>query len=274
MLPKRKTARYRSVALILSVAQVLCAMGTGCSHQSVPPTAPFNASAAQTTQSLGHRTGGMSDGEQLYRGVMFGQGSIVSQVPELEDILSWRASLPTTELASIDAFADSIVAAIGATNTSFFGHFSAEIRSGDHYRISAVLSEGSQMMLTAMDAIPSLVGWRTRIVQNSAAVQDEIVALYNGMGIDDAGEAEILSTVGEIMNADASPEIIAAKAKLWVAYAVAIALLAIVAVPPVSEVYVALAVYELVVYAYATTDPNGSLEVDQLVDALASRLAD
>ena len=125
-----------------------------------------------------------------------------------------------------------------------------------------------------MDLAPEYAEWREKIVENKEAVQDEVARLYSEGQITEEARDAALADISMIINAEVSNDAVISKAKLWVGYAVAVAILAIIFLPPASEIYVALAVYMLVVYAFDDVPGGeGSLAVEQLVDALAERLS-
>lgn len=85
------------------------------------------------------------DGESAFRGLAFGQGPVARRLPEIADAPAHDAGAA--------AIVDDVIAAVRATDPSFFGRFGAAMQSGDRIQIREALDEGRTRLWAAMDQL-------------------------------------------------------------------------------------------------------------------------
>ena len=112
------------------------------------------------------------DGEDLFVGIFFMDGPVAKRLPELvqdirvqggepeddEELERLRSQFPPpTEVAGeqreeIDRFEQRVLALVRAADPTFFARFAEDIQSGDHFRVDAALTEGSEVLEAALAA--------------------------------------------------------------------------------------------------------------------------
>jgi SdpC family antimicrobial peptide len=111
-------------------------------------------------------------GQDLFVGIFFMDGPVAQRLPELvEDIRvqggapeddaeleKLRSQFPPpTEVegerrAEIDRFEQRVLALVEAADPTFFARFAEDLQSGDHFRVDAALTEGSEVLEAALAA--------------------------------------------------------------------------------------------------------------------------
>jgi SdpC family antimicrobial peptide len=268
-LVRRNRTTYRSCATLLALTQVIWIFGSGCSTLT-EPTSP-ELTSARVISGSPNRTGqGPADGEALYRGIFFGQGSILQQIPELDEVLSWRASANQTSLNTVDAMVNDIVPVIASNHSGYFAHFSTEMRSGDQVRIFDALREASTFTTDAMGSLPTYQSWLSMTPSQKEAAQDQMLQAYNAGQMSQSD----YDYVTAMLMIDGGDEEV--KFKLWVGWALvlagAVGYAYVILGNPGPAVVVAAAAAYAVVVAFEARQPGAELERDQLIDAVATRL--
>jgi len=231
------------------------------------PTAPQKAAVVVAG---GHPTPKKSpdwldtEGETLYRGIFFGQGDILTKIPELTDVLSWRSNSADSVLIPLDNMVDELVGELYHIDSEFFAQFDTELRSGSQTRVSDMLNEASTKTAMAMDSIPETQDWRSLIINDVESAQTRLLSLYNAGSLSEAAYNEAQAAVNALANDEAGSNI---SFKYWIGIAIAVALA--VAAPPV--IAVAALVAWAVAYAFSAEYTNGSLIREELVNAVTTR---
>jgi|GEM_PF-4879016 len=99
-------------------------------------------------------TGIAYTGEEIFRGVIFGQGDVANLFPELwakphqmlERSLE-RSDNPEERRAQIEREVDLVISTIWTQDPAFFGRFEENVTSGDHLVVREALFEGAQLMM-------------------------------------------------------------------------------------------------------------------------------
>jgi SdpC family antimicrobial peptide len=271
---RERQALFRGSALTLCAAHLLWVFVSACG----PVVAPHSRQRAS--------------GEALYRGIFFGEGDIVASVPELRGTFEWQTMLDSTQRKAVHEFVDQLIPAIRQTDPAFLDAFGDALQSGDHLRIDRMVERANEVTVTALDRIPAVANWRAELANNQAAVQAELIRLHNAGTLSQA-DVEAASAQLSLMVA-AKDDLRAAQAgamelsRGW-ALAVVVGLAIVVGYPPL-VLAVALVVFIAYAWAWGGGGPGGShppkkmgagagsvgagtLHRDQIIDALATRLA-
>jgi SdpC family antimicrobial peptide len=145
------TMHIITVMIVIGVVPTLC---IGCNSEentserfaSFAASSPFGA-------------------EELFRGLVLGDGPIAQAVPEIRDHTGLDAQpLSDAQRAQVRAAYDGLMADIIAEHADFLEWFALEIASGDHYRVTEALRQGGDLMLTTLriDSEANLVDDVTR----------------------------------------------------------------------------------------------------------------
>lgn len=93
-------------------------------------------------------------GEEVFRGIMFGQAPVAQLFPEIWSSDDVAEQLNTKEkVKAWDALTESVVSQIKTADPTFMDRFGQEMQSGDHLRIQNGMIEASEKMFNAMTAI-------------------------------------------------------------------------------------------------------------------------
>jgi SdpC family antimicrobial peptide len=123
----------RSTALAGAVTAMLVTVLVACGNDD-------RTALAQSRQPL--------SGEEVFRGLVFHEGPVAAQLPEV-----WR-QVPPRQLTPEQQEArarrkDAVVADIRQADPTFFDRFGADIQSGDHLRIEQALDESAKLVKQA-----------------------------------------------------------------------------------------------------------------------------
>ena len=120
--------------LSAGMAALMFVNSVGCS--SAPSSSPpENTPASQVPPAQ------LRDGETLFRALFFGQGEVAKTFPEV-----WQRKVfqslhdPTPEQTEV---MDKVVRTLDTKYPGFFDRFAAEVQSGDHLRVRAIMQEGA-----------------------------------------------------------------------------------------------------------------------------------
>lgn len=127
-------AGITAAALCLSMAPTAMADTAGTSSTSAKPAVTISAASAKT------------DGEDLFRGLFFGQGKVGRELAELELFADARKSLDNDSLDEIRA-SNIVVELINKRSSGFFADFSAKARSGDPRQVEKAVTDAQHMLL-------------------------------------------------------------------------------------------------------------------------------
>lgn len=90
-------------------------------------------------------------GEQIFRGLFFGQAPVSQLFPELWASDAVKAQLATKQqVIAWDNLKENVTAWIQANDTTFMSRFGLEMHSGDHLRVQVALQEAGQRASAAM----------------------------------------------------------------------------------------------------------------------------
>jgi SdpC family antimicrobial peptide len=104
---------------------------------------------AQSSQSF--------TGEQIFRGILFGEPPVSQLFPEIWAGDAARQSLDTKDkIIAVNELKEGVVAEIISSDPAFLSYFGQEMQSGDHLRVQAALREASQRMFAAMQSLEYL----------------------------------------------------------------------------------------------------------------------
>ena len=96
-------------------------------------------------------------GEQIFRGVLFGEDPVAHLFPEVWSSEQVSEQLNTKEkVVAWDAVKEQVVTHVKATDPTFMDEFGVEMQSGEHLRIEAALKEASQKITTAMQSLGAM----------------------------------------------------------------------------------------------------------------------
>lgn len=129
--------------LIRVVSPVLLgvmALTTGCAMDSRSPVEVVAANPALS-------------GEQIFRGIFFGQGPAAALLPEVWQGKSVEDRAQTPERAAqVRTLQNEIVTRIAQKNPAFFNQFGATVRSGDHLAVERALQEAATLLRDELKA--------------------------------------------------------------------------------------------------------------------------
>ena len=127
--------------LVVPALLALAGLSAACAGDRTPTAAATQAPAARF------------NGEQLFRGIYFGQGEAGNALPEIwaEGKSAEAHAHNAAELAEVRHQIDAIVAKVNAQDPRFFDRFAADVRSGDRLRIQGAVDQGATMLLKAID---------------------------------------------------------------------------------------------------------------------------
>lgn len=115
-------------------------------------------------------------GEQLYRGLLFGDGPVAEVIPQVRDHYRVTNFVTTVEeLQLVRATQDRIISAIDETAPEFFRDFRSMIRSGDHFMVQKALREAADVTLRAIGSIPEVKELRARFAEDPS-LRDQMLA--------------------------------------------------------------------------------------------------
>lgn len=131
---------------------------TGCAMDSRSPTEVVAAAPALS-------------GEQIFRGVFFGQGPAAALLPELWKGKSVEERAQTPErVARVRALQNEVVAQIADKDPAFFERFGATVRAGNHVAVERALQDAARLLRDELLASPTYGAIRT-----SEEVADPVV---------------------------------------------------------------------------------------------------
>jgi SdpC family antimicrobial peptide len=141
------------------------ALTTGCTADTRSPT---EAVARQAALS----------GEDMFRGVFFGQGPAAALLPELWKGKSIEDRAQTAERAAqVRALQEELVARIAEKDPAFFGQFASTVRSGSHVAVERALQQAATLLRGELLASPTYGSIRTSEELADPVVDIEI-AIY------------------------------------------------------------------------------------------------
>lgn len=96
-------------------------------------------------------------GEQLFRGIMLGNGPVSMVIPEVRDFIRPQnfVSNPVV-LRTMDDMSDRVVAAVRQYDPSFLDAFGRDMQSGDRIRIQRSLEQARLVTRKAVQALPEM----------------------------------------------------------------------------------------------------------------------
>lgn len=147
--------------LIRVVSPVLLgamALVTGCTADTRSPTAAVAPHAALS-------------GQEMFRGVFFGQGPAAGLLPELWKGRSIEDRAETAERAAqVRALQEEVISSIAEKDPTFFGQFATTVRSGSHVAVERALQQAATMLRDELLSSPIYGSIRT-----SEAIADPVV---------------------------------------------------------------------------------------------------
>lgn len=215
------------------------------------------------------------DGETLYRGIFFGQGAVAAAIPEIQAAIGQVGSIEPAQREALNTFADDMVRVIRATEPGFFAEFEAAMHSGDHREIERTLNRANRLSVESLDQIPAIADWRAQLAANREAVQAELLQMYNAgqMSRSEFESARAHMTLMLAAQSDLDPQV--GPMDWWRGWvlAVCVALAAAVALPPAIGVALVVAAAYAWAWSPSTETAGSTLHKEQVIDALATRLA-
>lgn len=126
-----------STRKLLTSLLVICLIATGCGVQG-------NGQRASRTYS----------GEELYRGLFFGEGEVAGLVPEFwGEMHQALENVSADDLERIQGVRDQIIAEIDASFPGYFSSFSSDLHSGNPLLVRAALEGAYDKTLTVASAL-------------------------------------------------------------------------------------------------------------------------
>lgn len=93
-------------------------------------------------------------GEELFSGLFFGEGEVVTLVPELYDRSQLKNYLINQEeIEAFKSFQSKAIATIQNNNPGFFESFKKDMTSGNHVQISNALKTSSAVLVKAVETM-------------------------------------------------------------------------------------------------------------------------
>lgn len=126
--------------LVGAAATALVAAG----FHAVPAVASTTATASVTASVDAQQQDADADGKDLFRGVHFFQGELADTLVDAKIVESPRGGLKTATTPEATAAVDALISAIEAEDPTFFAELSADLRSGDPYRVDEALQRSSE----------------------------------------------------------------------------------------------------------------------------------
>lgn len=129
---------------------------------------------SQTTQH-----GKRFTGEQIYRGVLFGEAPVAQLLPELWPTGHGPTVSTKEQVVAWNKFKKDVVAQVMIIDPSFMDYFAQETQSGDHLRVQSALERGSRNTFTAMQNLGYVdsSGKPTGNLQGASLYFDVVVAI-------------------------------------------------------------------------------------------------
>lgn len=92
-------------------------------------------------------------GEELFRGLIFGEGTVAQQIPEIT-VKATDAATNSVDLKAISDLQDEIIANINTIQPDFLSTFKEEIQSGNRSLIAKALDDSRIILLKALQVDP------------------------------------------------------------------------------------------------------------------------
>jgi SdpC family antimicrobial peptide len=102
----------------------------------------------------------LPDGEELYRGMVFGEGPAAKLFPEIWQSSAVQGKVQISE-AERRAKADEVVAWIHRKDPTFFDRFGSDVTSGDRETIASMLAETRDITVPAVKEVARLAGQKS-----------------------------------------------------------------------------------------------------------------
>ncbi|WP_266364738.1 hypothetical protein [Tellurirhabdus rosea] len=97
-------------------------------------------------------------GEDMFKGVFFLEGRYAQMLPETQSLQAAfvNQTQSSSQKAAVAQVRQAVMAHIAAAQPGYFAHFKSALKSGDHLRVSAALSEGQKLVSKAVDELYQL----------------------------------------------------------------------------------------------------------------------
>ena len=151
-------------AIVTSVVVAGAVVATGIFGVSSATAAPANIGAAQPESANMAKT--RVAPEALFHGVYFLQGAVGKKIysgTSVEQLNNFNQTIAALNAPKATSLADSIIAELKSTHPGFMAKWAAQIQSGNPYKVSQALAEGSTLMA------------RTTTVKNAVAASTTYV---------------------------------------------------------------------------------------------------
>jgi SdpC family antimicrobial peptide len=187
------------------------------------------------------REGNGYTGEEIFRGIFFGEGRLLALIPEIKQNKITAEDLFTSQsqISEIETTRNTIVQNINNSNPTFFSEFHTKMTSGDPFIIQQAIAEAGPLVL---DAIAEGMGYTTPSQKESfkAVIGNKVQSFktaYSNKGINPRD----ISLLKQNIHHDIDDQVDADKCLVvWgVGVAVAVAVAAAVEVAVATDQYVA-----------------------------------
>jgi SdpC family antimicrobial peptide len=139
-------------AFVITVSAMTLVQGcTQTDH--IIPTTPERVSSRKLPNAISYSIG-PADGDSLFRGIFFGEGSVGAVLPELNDGTSADSYAADDTQRSYVAWAKNlIVDRVNSQDPNFLARFSSALQSGNASTVSVYMDTASQMVDVAMQQL-------------------------------------------------------------------------------------------------------------------------
>ncbi|MFF9981200.1 MULTISPECIES: sporulation delaying protein family toxin [Streptomyces] len=133
--------KQRGTLLVAGMTAAALCVAAAPSAVANPTAEPVKAAAAAAPVSA------KADGEQVFRGLFFGQGEVGRGLSQLDLFAEARQHLDNDDLDEIRA-SNAVIDLINKRSPGFFAELSAKTRSGDPRKVEKAVTDAQDMLLS------------------------------------------------------------------------------------------------------------------------------
>ncbi len=131
---------YFSAALLAGVL-----LFTGCGKENITPTGS-GSEETPTPQLKASSNFNATSGEELFKGIFFGEGQVTQAIPELKNVFDQAGPMSAEEQNEFNSIISETIDMIQSNHPQFFATFKSRIQSGDHFIIETTMQDAAQKL--------------------------------------------------------------------------------------------------------------------------------
>lgn len=128
-----------------------------CQKEKLSPTPSSSTDDSTFAKASTSTNYNAVSGEELFKGIFFGQGQVTQAIPELANVFNQAGQMSAEEQSEFNAIMNETVAMIQNEKPQFFGNFKSGIQSGDHFEIDATMQDAAKVLAKSVCRVQQYV---------------------------------------------------------------------------------------------------------------------